>query len=138
MKPAGKGTDQDKLADGEVVVVQTNRPVAGVIEGIHSITDQLVAIRNYLRARLARAQLWSQAHPIAEVMLVLAPMKWDREDSLLYELSFTEKTLEGVNVSHDDAIVLVVNICNYDVKRVLIDPESSSEVMYHNAYNQLC
>lgn len=40
VKLAGKGIDQGKLADGEVVVVQTNRLASGVIEVIHGITDR--------------------------------------------------------------------------------------------------
>lgn len=38
---------------------------------------------------------------------------------------------------YNDALVITVNINNFDVKRVLIDPGSSLEVMYLNAYNQL-
>lgn len=35
------------------------------------------------------------------------------------------------------ALVLMVNICNFVVKRVLIDLGSSSEVMYSNLYEKL-
>ena len=66
-----------------------------------------------------------------------SPPKRDKEDNLLYELSFTEKDLEGIDTPHNDALVLTVNICSYDVRRVLIDLGSSSEVMYLNAYNRL-
>lgn len=45
--------------------------------------------------------------------------------------------MEGVDVPHNNALVMMVSICNYDVKRVLIDTGSSSNVMYLNAYNQL-
>lgn len=31
IKPTGKKTNQDKEADGEVIVVQMNRPIMGVI-----------------------------------------------------------------------------------------------------------
>ena len=54
-------------------------------------------------------------------------------DNLLYEFSFTKEDLEGVDVPHNDALVFTVNICNYDVRRVLINPGSSLEVMYLNA-----
>ena len=50
---------------------------------------------------------------------------------------FNEEDLEGIDTPHNDALVLTINICSFDVKRVLIDPGSSSEVMYLNAYNQL-
>lgn len=48
-----------------------------------------------------------------------------------------KKDLQGVDVPYNDALVLMVNICNYDVMRVLIDPGSSSEVMYLNLYDKL-
>ena len=118
-----------------MVDLPEKRIVNGGIEAIHRITYHLAATRNYLRARLARAQLWSQTYPITEVILVLGPPKRDKEDNMLYEFTFTEEDLEGVDVSHNDALVLTVNICNYDVRRVLIDMGSSSEVMYLNAYN---
>lgn len=41
-----------------------------------------------------------------------------------------------MDVLHNDALVLMVNIYNFDVKRVLIDPDSSSKVMYSNLYEQ--
>lgn len=42
-----------------------------------------------------------------------------------------------MDAPHNDVLVLTVNVCNYDVKRVLINHGSSAEVMYLNAYNQL-
>lgn len=70
-------------------------------------------------------------------MSVLAPPKKDINDNLLYELLFIEEDLEGVDVPHNDALVLTVNICNYDVRMVLIDHRSSSDAVYLNAYNKL-
>ena len=69
-------------------------------------------------------------------MFVLAP-KRDVEKKLVYELTFTEQDLEGVDTPYNDALVRMVNICNYDVKRVLIDLGSSFEIMYLNLYNRL-
>ena len=94
-----------------------NRAVNGVIEAIHGVTDRSAATRNFLRARLARARLWSQAFLVTEVMLVSAPYKRDRENNMLYELNFTEEDLEGIDVPHNDALVLTVNICSDDVRR---------------------
>ena len=128
VKPGGKKPDQPKLVNDEVSIVKANRPVARVIEAIHGIVDISTATRSYLWARLTRAQLWSPAHPIVEIMSVLVP-KRDRESNLMYELSFTEEDLEGDDTPHNDALVMMVNICKYDVKRVLIDPGISFKVM---------
>ena len=95
-----------------------------MIEAIHGITDRSATTRNHLIARLTRARLWSQAFPITKVMSVLAPPKRDRENNMFYELAFTEEDLEGVDVPHNDALVLEVNIYNYDVRKVLIDLKS--------------
>ena len=119
-----------------MAIVQVNRPPTGVIATIHGVIESLAATRNYLRARLTRAPFWSQAHPVAEVMSIKAP-KRDRKSNLQYELTFTEEDLVGIDIPHNDALVLMVNILNYDVLRILIDPRSSLEIMYLNAYNQL-
>ena len=55
----------------------------------------------------------------------------------MYELSFTEKDLAGVDIPYNDTLVLTVNINTWDVCRVLVDPGSSSEVMYKNLYDKL-
>lgn len=106
IKPDSKKVRKTKEVDDEVVVVQVNRPSIRVIAIIHGITESLVAKINYLRSRLTRAYFWSQAHPIAEVMSVVAP-KRDRDDNLIYELTFTEEGLVGVDVPYNDALVLM-------------------------------
>lgn len=67
----------------------------------------------------------------------VAEPKRDRSDNLICELTFTEGDLVDIDVPHNDALVLRVNICNFDVMRVLIDPKSSSEVIYLNLYEKL-
>lgn len=42
-----------------------------------------------------------------------------------------------MDTPHNDALVLMVNISNYDVKKVLIGLGSSSEVIYLNLYDKL-
>lgn len=43
----------------------------------------------------------------------------------------------GVNTPHIDAPVLSVHISTFKVKRVLIDPGSSFEIMYNNLFKKL-
>lgn len=59
--------------------------------------------------------------------------QWKR----VYELIFLEKDLVGVDNPHNDTLVLTVNINTWDVMRVLIDLDSSSEVLYKNLYDKL-
>lgn len=100
------------------------------------MTDKSDAIKNYLHSRLARARFWSKAHPI-KVVISVSASKRDRLDNLVYKLSFSEGDLVGVDIPYNDALVLMINICNFDVKRILIDPGSSLEVMCLNLYEKL-
>ena len=54
-----------------------------------------------------------------------------------YELKFTHKDMQGVDAPHNGALVLTVNINIFYVKRILIDPSSSSEIMYHSIFKKL-
>lgn len=45
--------------------------------------------------------------------------------------------MQGVVKTHNDALVLTVNINTFDIKRLLIDPGSSFEIMYHSLYKKL-
>lgn len=56
---------------------------------------------------------------------------------MIYDLTFTKKDLNGVDTPHNDALVLMINICYFDMKRVLIDHGSSFKVMNINLYNKL-
>ena len=38
---------------------------------------------------------------------------------------------------HDDALVVMLRIGGYDVRRVLVDQGSAVEIMYHDLYNGL-
>lgn len=54
----------------------------------------------------------------------------------MYGLSFLKKDLVEEDTPHNDALVLTVNINTWDVKRILVDSDSSSEVMYKNLYDK--
>lgn len=43
----------------------------------------------------------------------------------------------GVDAPHNNDLVLTFNINTFDIKRVLIDLRSSSDIMYHNLYKKL-
>uniref|UniRef100_A0A2N9FJR7 Uncharacterized protein n=1 Tax=Fagus sylvatica TaxID=28930 RepID=A0A2N9FJR7_FAGSY len=45
--------------------------------------------------------------------------------------------LEGVQLPHSDALVITLRIGEFDVKRVLIDPGSSVEIMYESLFKGL-
>ena len=61
----------------------------------------------------------------------------DERNKKTYELKFTNKDMQGIDAPHNDALVLTVNINTFDVKRVLIDLGSSSEITYHSLFEKL-
>ena len=52
-------------------------------------------------------------------------------------LGFSDEDKVGTIKPHDDALVVILRIGEYDVKRVLIDQGNAVEVMYLNLYKGL-
>ena len=49
-------------------------------------------------------------------------------------LGFSDEDKRGTIQPHDDALVVTLKIGGFDVRRVLVDPESAIEVMYPDLY----
>ena len=52
-------------------------------------------------------------------------------------LGFSNEDKLGTLQPHDDALVVTLRICEYDVKRVMIDQGSVAEIMYPDLYKGL-
>ena len=52
-------------------------------------------------------------------------------------LSFLEADKQGTIQPHDDALVVILRIGGYDVKRVMIDQGSAAEIIYPNLFKGL-
>ena len=52
-------------------------------------------------------------------------------------LGFSDEDKLGTIQPHDDALVVTLRICGYDVKRVMIDKGNAVEIMYPNLYKGL-
>ncbi len=101
----------------------------GIIEVIHS----------HARAADLRAETRTAAH-LREVFHVCegatpAPKRLRKETTK--EITFTDHDLEGVQLPHFDALVITMRVGNFDVKRILIDPGSSAEIMYDSLFKGL-
>ena len=46
-------------------------------------------------------------------------------------ITFSENDLQGVQTSHDDAVVVSSTIAKYDVKRILVDNGSSTNILFY-------
>ena len=52
-------------------------------------------------------------------------------------LSFSDEDKVGTIQPHDDALVIMLRIGRYDVKRVMVDQGSGVEIMYSDLYKGL-
>lgn len=52
-------------------------------------------------------------------------------------ISFLEGEIEQVTCPHEDALVITTEIDGYDVKRILIDSGSSTDVLFLNALKNM-
>ena len=56
---------------------------------------------------------------------------------LLLVMGFSDEDKIGIIQSHDDALVITLQIGGYDVKRVMVDQGSVAEIMYPDLYKGL-
>ncbi|XP_073109694.1 uncharacterized protein [Elaeis guineensis] len=52
-------------------------------------------------------------------------------------ITFIEEDVQGVQFLHNDAVVVNLNIINYDAHRVLIDNESSVDILFYDAFSKM-
>lgn len=52
-------------------------------------------------------------------------------------ITFTNEEVTKVNQLHDDILILTLQIANHNIHWVLIDTESSVDVLFLLAYNQM-
>ncbi|GAV70356.1 hypothetical protein CFOL_v3_13854, partial [Cephalotus follicularis] len=52
-------------------------------------------------------------------------------------ISFSEVDYEGVRLPHDDPVVVTLQVALFTMKRILIDSESSADILYKHAFDQL-
>ena len=57
--------------------------------------------------------------------------------NVLLVLSFSDADKQGTIQPHDDTLVVTLRIGGYDVKRVMIDQDSTAEIMYPDLYKGL-
>uniref|UniRef100_A0A2N9FJY0 RNase H type-1 domain-containing protein n=1 Tax=Fagus sylvatica TaxID=28930 RepID=A0A2N9FJY0_FAGSY len=110
------------------VNVKASAPV-GIIDVIHfgsTCHDQRGEMR---RAAHLREVFQVQDSP------QMAPTPLRKES--VEEIVFSNQDLEGVQLPHSDALVITLRIGEFDVKRVLIDPGSSVEIMYESLFRGL-
>jgi hypothetical protein len=108
--------------------VKASAPV-GIIDVIHYGTighDQKGEMR-----RTAHLQEIFQIGGSAQ----MAPFPLKKESA--EQIVLDDQDLEGVQLPYSDALVITLRIGEFDVKRILIDPGSSIEIMYESLFRGL-
>ena len=52
-------------------------------------------------------------------------------------ITFTDEDASRIHHPHDDAIVITLLIADYSTRRVLVDNESSADILYYPAFQQM-
>ncbi|XP_028111216.1 uncharacterized protein LOC114309629 [Camellia sinensis] len=103
-----------------------------IINVIHGIVTQ--EREGALKGEIAKAVQIQQA------MLVEPALKKVRtvSKSPLCTISFTTKDLEGIQHPHTDTLIITVGIGKrFDVKRVLVDQGSTTDILYYDLFRKL-
>lgn len=101
---------------------------------ISSTTTRDELTKNTIRVHIKRAQCVHNSF-LSEVMSINAYEEDKKKKA--YELTFTNKDMQRVDTPHNNALILTVNINTFDVKRVLINPGSSSKIIYRSLFDRL-
>ena len=60
--------------------------------------------------------------------------KWQKIEE---SITFTKEDAQGVQFSHDNAVVVSLNIANYDIRRILVDNGSSADILFYDAFSRM-
>ena len=52
-------------------------------------------------------------------------------------ITFLKEDVRRIQTLHDDVIVVSTTIANYDVKRILVDNESSSDLLFYSTFSRM-
>ena len=52
-------------------------------------------------------------------------------------VSFDKDDLEGIQVPHNDALVVLARIANWRVRRVMVDTGASVDILFNHCYEQI-
>ena len=117
------------------IVAQNTKPAARVIEMIHTSRPSGQSY-NRLRTDLKKAQHLREVFQVVEGSVISKKPITDLPSNE-EQIFFSDEDLRDVQTPHDDPLVVKLRIGNSDVKRVLIDQGSCSEIMYPDLFHRL-
>jgi hypothetical protein len=117
------------------IIAHNTKPVARVIEMIH--TSRLSGKSyNRLRTDLKKALHLREVFQVAEGPVISKKSRIDFPSNE-QQIFFSDEDLRDVQTPHEDPLVIKLRIGDSDVKRVLIDQGSCSEIMYSDLFHGL-
>ena len=54
-----------------------------------------------------------------------------------HSIAFSYDDLKGIRTSYDDPMVISLVIAKHDVKRILVDNESSADILFYDAFQRM-
>uniref|UniRef100_A0A2N9JBU4 Reverse transcriptase domain-containing protein n=1 Tax=Fagus sylvatica TaxID=28930 RepID=A0A2N9JBU4_FAGSY len=129
------GGDQRQRYHEGPTAVHNAKPAARVIEMIHTSRPKGQSF-DRLRSDLKKAQHLREVFQVAEGSVVSKKPRTDfpNNEQLIF---FSDEDLRDVQTPHDDPLVVKLRIGDSDVKRVLINQGSCSEIMYPDLFHGL-
>jgi hypothetical protein len=111
------------------------KPAARIIETIHTSRPNGQSY-DRLKSDLKKAQHLREVFQVSEgsIMSKKPRMDFPRSEQQIF---FSDEDLRDVQTPHDDPLVIKLRIGDSDVKRVLIDQGSCSEIMYPDLFHEL-
>uniref|UniRef100_A0A2N9G4Z6 Reverse transcriptase domain-containing protein n=1 Tax=Fagus sylvatica TaxID=28930 RepID=A0A2N9G4Z6_FAGSY len=116
-------------------IIHNTKPAARVIETIYTSRSNGHSY-DRLKSDLKKAQHLREVFQVHEgsVMSKKPRMDYPKNEQQIF---FSDEDLRDVQTPHDDPLVIKLRIGDSDVKRVLIDQGSCSEIMYPDLFHGL-
>ena len=129
------GDDQKQHYHEGPTVAHNTKPAARIIEMIHTSRPSGQS-HDWLRSYLKKAQHLREVFQVAEGSVVSKKSRTDFPNSE-QQIFFSDEDLRDVQTPHDYPLVVKQRIGDSDVKQVLIDQGSCSEIMYLDLFHGL-
>lgn len=109
-----------------------DRAPVGVIDVVHGAINP-----SEVAAQSVRTQRKMATHLKEVYQMGTEPTFVKKAGEVKGEISFLDEDLLDVVQPHNDALVLTLRVQEYNVRRILIDMRSSSEIMYIEMFKKL-
>lgn len=131
------GGPEKTINRGIIVGIITAGMTEGEREAKIERRDQRVRVINtIIKGRVASGSI-SKGKKIYVRMVLTAEMSSKKTREQIPAITFYQSNLEGIHCSYDDALVVTVNIDEYEVKRIVIDTSSFADLLYYEAFKDM-